>query len=56
MDEQTPNIIPPIQQEEPKKPQELTWLIISILVGVLVIVGGYFIYSKLTIKKASPKL
>lgn len=51
MDEQTPNIIPPpILQEEPQKSKQLTWLIISILVGVLVIVISYFVYQKLTTK------
>ena len=56
MDEQTPNIIPPpILQEEPQKSKQLTMLIASVLVGIVVIVGGYFIYQKLSTKSQIQK-
>ena len=50
MDEQIPNAIPPILQKEPQKPEQPLWLVVSVFVGVLIIVGGYLIYQKLTTK------
>ena len=49
MDEQSPIVTPPELEKQPSKSKDLLWHIIAILIGVLIVVGGYLSYQNLSI-------